>query len=397
MALSEIQQANNILSSSANILLLVPAKASTDALTSMIALYIALQPSSNDNSNNSKIIDQVSPSHIAPSLQFLAGSSQVKTEPTRQPELVLDFAGPTSITNVRQEQLTGGLRLHISFPPGSPIAKDQLETSVRILPYDALVIFGATDLEELGSIFTDHADFFYHTPLINLDHRAANENFGTVNLVDITAGSCAEVTYDLVSNQGGQPVSPDVATALYAGIVAGTDSFQKPSTTPRSFQVAADLIEQQADREAVIQHLVKTKPLKLIKLAGSMYARLRYEDQVKLYWTSLEAADFLNSKSSPHDIPAVMRELTNNIAGFNAAFLLYEDYHSTTEPPARRPKSDQYHIYLILGHGLKSRQSEIQSILTAAKQNGALTLTITAPSLEAAETMAHDKIKQILP
>ena len=128
-----------------------------------------------------------------------------------------------------------------------------------------------------------------------------------------------------------------------------------------------------------------------------MYARLRYENQVKLYWTSLETNDFLNSHSGPHEIPAVMKELTNNIAGFNAAFLLYEDYHQTTEPPARRPRSDQYHIYLILGHGLKSRQSEIQSTLTATKQNGALTLTITAPSLEAAENIAHDKIKQILP
>src|SRR3989344_647990 len=192
------------------------------------------------------------------------------------------------------------------------------------LPCDAVVVIGALDLEELGPLFANHADFFYNTPILNIDHRAANEQFGTVNLIDATAGSCAEVVYELLQHLASRKLAGDIATALYAGIVAGTDSFQKPSTTPRSFQTAARLIEADANREAVIQHLVKTKPLNLIKLTGAIYARLRYEEQVQLYWSILEPTDFQTSHSSSTDIPAAMKELTSNIAGFNATFVLYE-------------------------------------------------------------------------
>ena len=392
MALSELQQASSIINKASNLLLIVPAKASHDSLASMIAVYLSLQPAS--DTHNGQLIDEVSPSHLPRALQFLAGSSQIKTEPTLQPEIVIDIAGSLAVDNIRQEQLKGSLRIHLSFAPSTNIAKDQIETSIRALPYEAVVVIGASDLEELGDAFTKNADFFYNTPIINIDHRAANEHFGTVNLVDVTAGSLAEIAYNLILDRNNS-ISPDIATALYTGIVSGTDSFQRPSTTPRSFQIAAKLIEQKANREDVIQHLIKTKPLKLIKLIGSIYARLQHEDNTKLYWTVLEAADFIESGAAAYDIPAAMQELTNNIAGFNAAFLLYESPSSSHAAPHHNDQ--QFLVYLILGKGLKQQRREIQEILSAGKENGAITFDITAPSVEAAEKIAHDKIKQILP
>jgi len=384
MALTETQQATAIISRASSILLVVPEKASTDAIASMIGLYIHLQ--NNDKTTHHRI-DQVSPSHLPSSLQFLAGSSQVKMEPLAQSEVIIDMVGPSGVSDVRHEHINGGIRVHLTFPPNTDISKDQLETSVRRLPYDAAIIVGATDLEDLGQLFTNNADFFYNTPVINIDHRPANEHFGTVNLVDITAGSSAEVALDFIENLNQNSIDTETATALYAGIVSGTDSFQKPSTTPRSFQAAAKLIDLEANREEVIQHLVKTKPLRLIRLVGSVYAHLHFEESVGLYWTILEANDFIESKATAEDIPSVMHELTNNIAGFNAAFLLYQTSNS----------SNQYFAYLLLGKGLSSRRREIQEILSATKENGALTFSINAPSIEAAEKVAHDKIRQITP
>jgi nanoRNase/pAp phosphatase (c-di-AMP/oligoRNAs hydrolase) len=252
------------------------------------------------------------------------------------------------------------------------------------MPYDVAIIFGAADLEALGSTFTDHTDFFYNTPIINIDHRADNEHFGTVNIVDITAGSVAEVTYELIRSLFNNGVDADIATALYAGIVAGTDSFQKPSTTPRSFQIASELIEREADREAVIQHLVKTKPLSLIKLTGRLYARLRYDEHMQLFWSMLRPLDFKESGASVSDVAAAMRELANNIAGFNAAFILLEE-------------EKFYTMFLLLGKGLLRRRQEIQSVLDAQRDNGLLRVSITANSLEEAEQAALEKVRAILP
>lgn len=378
MALPELKQAHSILDRAARVLLLVPAKASADAFAAMVALYLALQPHKEDG------LDEVSPSHVPPTLQFLPGSSQVSMRPTEQTDVIVDIAGPTAIDDVRQEPLQGGVRLHLTLPGGFTVNRDQVETVVRTLPYDVAVILGAADLEALGELFTRHTDFFYNTPIINIDHRADNEHYGTVNIVDITAGSIAEVTYEFITSKFGESIDATIATALYAGIVAGTDSFQKPSTTPRSFQIAAKLMEAEADREAVIQHLVKTKPLHLIKLAGRLYARLRYDEHMQLFWSILRPVDFQDSGARVEHVPAAMRELANNIAGFNAAFILHED-------------TSVYTLYLLLGKGLLQRRQEIQEQLAAKRENSLLQVRITATSLENAEAEALEKVRSILP
>ncbi|MEX1997397.1 MAG: DHH family phosphoesterase [Candidatus Andersenbacteria bacterium] len=378
MALPELKQAHTIIDRSAHILLMVPERASVDALAAMMALYLTLQPHKEDG------VEAVSPAHVPPPLQFLPGSSQIKMQPRQQTDVIMDIAGPTKIEAIRQEVLQGGLRLHLTLPTGITITRDQLEMVVRPLPYDVAIILGAADLEALGKTFTDHTDFFYNTPIINIDHRADNEHYGTVNIVDITAGSVAEVTYELITSKFGEEISPEVATALYAGIVAGTDSFQKPSTTPRSFQIAAKLMEREADREAVIQHLIKTKPLYLIKLAGRLYARLRFDEHMQLFWSILRPVDFQDSGATMEHVPAAMRELANNIAGFNAAFILHEN-------------SEGFMMYLLLGKGLQQRRQEIQTQLEAKRDNGLLHVRIHATSLEDAEQEALDKVRAILP
>jgi len=379
MSLPETQQATSVINRASGLLLIVPPKPNIDAFSSMVALYLALleqHPGS---------IDAVSPSHVPPQLQFLPGSSQVQMAPKMQPDVILDIAGGAEITGIRQEELSGGWRVHITLSEGSQIIKDNLETHVRQLPYDAIIVLGAADLEELGDLFTDYADFFYNTPIINIDNRAGNEHFGTVNLVDITASSIAEIVYELIEALPSARIEENLATALYAGIVGATDSFQKPSTTPHAFQLAAALMDQQANKELVIQHLVKTKPLHLLKLSGRTYARLRHDEYGQLFWSILRPLDFKESGASKEHIPDVMHELLNNISGYNAAFILHED----TAPA--------YSVYLVLGKGLNKRKQEIQEQLAARRENGALVFTIAAPTIQSAEQSTLEKIRAILP
>lgn len=376
MSLPELKQAQTLIQRAAYVLLIAPEGASLDAQAAMIAAFLTLQDTKEHG------VDEVCASHVPAALQFLPGSSQVQMAPRQQAEIVLDVAGTTTAPKLRTEPLQGGVRLHLSLDPNVTLAKEQVELSIRSLPYDVAVIFGASDLEALGSIFTAHTDFFYNTPIINIDHRPDNEHYGTVNLVDITAGSVAEVTYDLAAALAPQ-ITPQVATALYAGLISGTDSFQKPTTTPRSFQLAAKLMQLEADRESVIQYLVKTKPLSLLKLAGRLYARLRFVEPIQLFWSVVRAQDFQDSGARQDDLPRAIEELSNNIAGFNIAFVLNEK------------STGQFEILLLLGKGLWRQRREIQEKLGATKQGQLLQIQLQAQSLEAAEQMALEKIKVI--
>lgn len=376
MALDELQQAQLILEKSTRVLLIIPPRASLDAFASMVALYLALLRKKPDQA------DAISPSHVPYNLQFLPGSSQVLMQPHTRTDIVLDIAGVNQIVNIHTETLSKGLRLHIMVPEGTKVTKDQLETLVRSLPYDAAIVIGAPDLEALGNIFTSHADFFYNTPIINIDRSADNEHYGTVNLVDLTAGSIAEITYELIAHLTPQP-DQSIATALYAGIIAGTDSFQKPSTTPRSFKLAAQLLEQQADREAVIRYLVKTKPLALLKLLGRLYAHLKYQEHTRIFSSYLSEEDFKESGASLHHLPLAFKELTNNISNFSALYAVCQF-------------QGQWTAYILLGKGLKKRIAELQVILSARRDNGLLSVTLPVTSLEEAEIFAAQKIKSVL-
>ncbi|OGY34859.1 MAG: hypothetical protein A3D99_03055 [Candidatus Andersenbacteria bacterium RIFCSPHIGHO2_12_FULL_45_11] len=80
-----------------------------------------------------------------------------------------------------------------------------------------------------------------------------------------------------------------------------------------------------------------------------------------------------------------MRELTNNISGYNAAFILYENAEK------------QYSVHLSLGKGLTKRSKEIQEQLIAKKENSILTFSVPASSLTEAEEKAVQQVRSILP
>ncbi|OGY36717.1 MAG: hypothetical protein A3E36_04040 [Candidatus Andersenbacteria bacterium RIFCSPHIGHO2_12_FULL_45_11b] len=374
-----MQQAVAVIKRSKNIALFVPEKPSTDAFSSMMALSLALLQ------DTEKTIYSISPTHVPEELQFLPGSSQITMKPDIQPTLIVDIADTESIERITQEHITGGMRVHITLPSGIDLTKDLAEIHVRQLPYDCAILFGASDLADLGETFTEFADFFYNIPIINIDHKPTNEYFGTINVVDITASSIAEITHELITSIAPDAINQDIATVLYAGIVGATESFQKPSTTPRAFQLAAELMNKHAQTDVVIQHLVKTKPLSLLKIAGRTYARLRHDEHGQLFWSILRSLDFHESEATEAQIPLIMHELTNNISGYNAAFILCEN------------EAKEHVIYITLGKGLAKRRDEIQAQLSAKKQNGMLTVSLPPSSLEEAEVLAIQKVRQILP
>ncbi|MCE9643202.1 MAG: hypothetical protein K8Q97_02625 [Candidatus Andersenbacteria bacterium] len=379
MSIPETQQALSVITRANNIALFVPEKPSIDAFSSMMALSLAL------SAQTKKTIYSISPVHVPNELQFLPGSSQVEMKPRLQPTLVIDIAGISTIANIEQVSTKDGIKIHLELPANTDMSADMVETHVRQLPYDCAILFGASDLADLGPMFTDFADFFYNIPVINIDHKPTNEYFGTINMVDITASSIAEITHELITALSPEAVTQDVATALYAGIVGATESFQKPSTTPKAFQLSAELMTKQAQTDVVIQHLVKTKPLSLLKIAGRTYARLRHDEHGHLFWSILRELDFQESHATEADIPLIMHELTNNISGYNAAFILHEN------------ENKEHVIYITLGKGLAKKRQEIQEQLSAKKQNGMLVVTLPPSSLEDAELLAVQKIRQILP
>ncbi|HWE81823.1 MAG TPA: DHH family phosphoesterase, partial [Gaiellaceae bacterium] len=127
--------------------------------------------------------------------------------------------------------------------------------------------------------------------VIDVDHHHDNSRFGGVNLIVADASSTAEIVRDLLGALELE-LSPAIAEALYVGLVTDTGRFQYSNTTPKSHQLAAELIEAGADVERVFKHVYETVQLPKLKLLARALERAQSHEGGRLVISYLLRTDF---------------------------------------------------------------------------------------------------------
>jgi phosphoesterase RecJ-like protein len=103
--------------------------------------------------------------------------------------------------------------------------------------------------------------------VINIDHHHDNTRFGDVNLVDVAASSTAEIVYGLALHMGVE-ITPDMASALYVGLVTDTGRFSYENTNADTHRIAAALIEAGVDVNDIYRRLYEHVPLEKLRLVA---------------------------------------------------------------------------------------------------------------------------------
>jgi phosphoesterase RecJ-like protein len=107
--------------------------------------------------------------------------------------------------------------------------------------------------------------------IINIDHHPDNSLFGHLNLVDLSASSASLIVYDLLVAAAGPP-ERDVATCLYAGIMADTGAFRHGNTDAGSLAAAAYLVRRGADASGIARAVYGERTLDELRLLGMVLA-----------------------------------------------------------------------------------------------------------------------------
>jgi phosphoesterase RecJ-like protein len=103
--------------------------------------------------------------------------------------------------------------------------------------------------------------------VINIDHHHDNTCFGDINLVEVGASCTAEIVYDLASLLGAK-ITPEIASALYVGLITDTGKFMYENTNAHTHRVAADLIEAGVDVDDTYRRLYENVPLEKLRLVS---------------------------------------------------------------------------------------------------------------------------------
>lgn len=228
------------------------------------------------------------------------------------------------ILSSRTEEVDGEFRIYITPEHGSIDPRDFSFIPARF-QHDIVFVLGSPDKESLGAIYEESPDIFYEIPVINIDARAENEHFGQLNLVDMTASSVAEILFGAFSAIDAAKIDGSVAESLLTGIVSATESFQKKNTTPRSLDIASRLITMGADREKIVLSLFKTQPFNILKLWGRVLTNLRWDEPLRLVSASLSLDDFVQSRTKPDVLPAILDRIKANFSSGSIFTVVYPD------------------------------------------------------------------------
>src|SRR3954454_5642021 len=133
--------------------------------------------------------------------------------------------------------------------------------------------------------------------ILNIDHHHDNTGFGTLNLVDTNASCTAEILFELARRLGAE-LTPEIAGALYVGLVTDTGRFMYENTGPTTHRMAAELIEAGVDVHDTYRRLYERVPIEKLRLTARAIERIERFADCNLAVTYVSAADYAHTGAS---------------------------------------------------------------------------------------------------
>ncbi|MDE2311560.1 MAG: hypothetical protein KGJ93_00515 [Patescibacteria group bacterium] len=315
MELSVQEQIFSLLRKANKVLIVLPQRPSADAVASGLALRLFLVKLQKD-------VDVVCTGPLPANLGFLPGAAEVKTQIAVAQSLVVHVNTAKKQLDEISYQVGEGEAQVFLKSRGEAFTPEDLSFAAEKFPVDVIVALDAASLQDLGGLLEHHADLLFETPKINIDHKAANDYFGAVNLVDISASSVGEILAELLESFEASLLDADIATCLLAGIITKTGSFQQAQTTPRAFLKASRLVELGGQQQEIVRHLYKTRSLEQLKLWGRCLARLQTEEAGVLAYCVLGEVDFQRSGATAAEVLPALQELVENLPDYKFLAIL---------------------------------------------------------------------------
>ncbi len=175
-----------------------------------------------------------------------------------------------------------------------------LPIEYRFLPLEEVFHEAPADMADRTAVFLDcgnidrmPVEFLTDEGLfkINVDHHHDNTLFGDVNLVEVDASCTAEIVYELAVLLGGR-ITPEMASALYVGLVTDTGKFMYENTNARTHRIAADLIEAGVDVDETYRRLYEHVPIEKLRLLSRALEGIQHHCDGRLVLAYIAAADY---------------------------------------------------------------------------------------------------------
>jgi nanoRNase/pAp phosphatase (c-di-AMP/oligoRNAs hydrolase) len=316
----ELQAATKAIEQAERLLIIPHANVDPDGLSSALSCHALFKAIGKD-------CTVICPDTLPESLRFLPQFDQLSLSIASEQEFVLtlDTSNGVEIDSLRYTVEDNKVNIIIVPKKGRLTAKN-VTTMNTNSSYDLIVVVDTADLSLLGSFYTDHIELFTETPVLNIDHHISNTRFGQLQLIDATCASATEVLYMWFQSHPTWKtlITPDIATLLLTGLITDTRSFQNPNTTPKSLEVAANLLDLGARQQEIIQHIYKTKPLSTLKIWGRALNRIQVDAEARIVWSSVSKEDLQEMGATSKETAGILDELISTVPDADVHVLFTE-------------------------------------------------------------------------
>ena len=201
----------------------------------------------------------------------------------------------------------------------------------RGLEFEGLLGAPPEDVAERTIVFLDcgnidrmPVDFLQADGLhiLNIDHHHDNTRFGTVNLVCSVASSTAEMVWRLAKELE-VVITPEIAEALYVGLVTDTGRFMYENTSPAAHQMAAELIEAGVEPHKIYRQLYEDLPFRRLQLLQRALCSIERHDDGALTIAHLTKDDYKQTGALETDSEGVVDHM-RAVEGTRVAVLVRE-------------------------------------------------------------------------
>jgi phosphoesterase RecJ-like protein len=147
--------------------------------------------------------------------------------------------------------------------------------------------------------------------LVWIDHHADSEPLSAVwNIWQPTAAATTEILYEFLTQLLKRPLPLSVRIALYTGLLTDTGGFRFRSVTPKTFQIAANLIEPPFPLEAIHHHVFRNKPLHQMRLQSYLFQHQLYRlDDLPVLMLSIPVRVLEELGATWEDVQALSNQL----------------------------------------------------------------------------------------
>ena len=241
-----VKQANNIL-------VTVSTDPSVDQLSACIGLTLLINSM---EKHGTAVFSGIVPS----TLEFLQPEKTLEpnTDSLRDFIISLDRAKADKLKYKVEDDI---VRIFIT-PYRSSLSDKDLVFSQGDFNVDVVIALGVQAAEHIDQAIEAHGRILHDATVIclNAGDVGGENNLGQINWIDPNASSLCEMIVSISEAFGNGLIDNQMATAFLTGIVAETERFSNPKTSPKVMTMSAQLMAAGANQQLIAEKLEEAEP-----------------------------------------------------------------------------------------------------------------------------------------